>query len=357
MAETRVKRLASILVDYSIKVKKGSTIKLNIGPAAADLGLEVYKRLLKKGAIPLVNCSLPGFAYHYYRLASREQLLHFPKIAMYETRNIDGVISIGTEYNTKEFTNISPNKIAARSRVISPIKDAVIKQDNWVFCEYPTEALAQDAEMSLAEFRDFSFSAMLHDWEKESKRQDRLKAIIDRGSSVRIRGKNTDIRFSIKGRKGIKCAGKRNMPDGEVFCGPVESTTEGYIEYSFPAIKNGKEVDGIFLRFSKGKVVEARAKKNQDLLKTMIKIDKGASYLGEFGIGTNYRIKKFIKQILFDEKIGGTIHLALGMAYPEGGGRNKSALHWDMIKDLRHGGEIWIDGKVIQKNGRFTFKL
>ncbi len=357
MADLRIEKLADILVNYSIIVKKGSIIKINFGYDARELSLEVYKRVLKKGAFPIVQCSVPGFAYQYYNLASIQQLKKFPVISEFEAKKIDGVISIGTEYNTKEFTNIDSKKITARSRVVYPISNIVLKKNNWVYCEFPTNALAQDAEMSLEEFETFAYSSTNIDWTRESKRQETLKKIIDNGKTASIRVKNTDITISINGRQGIKCDGKRNMPDGEVFCGPVETRTEGHIEYSFPAIKNGKEVDGIRLKFKKGKVVEAYAKKNQDFLRAMIKCDKGSSYLGELGIGTNYNIKRFIKQILFDEKIGGTIHLALGMAYKEGGGKNESSIHWDMIKDLRDGGEILIDGKCIQKNGKFTFKF
>ncbi len=355
MVDSRIKRLADILVNYSINIKRGSKIKINLGPEARELGLEAYRLVLKKGAFPIVNVTLPGFAYEYYKNATPEQLKRFPKIAEFEVKNLDGVINIGTEYNTKEFTNIDPKKVAIRSRVLHPLSEIILKKNNWVICEFPTHALAQDAEMSLSEFEDFAFGATNIDWKKESKKQDKLKRILDKGNKVQIIGKNTDLRFSIKGRQGIKCDGHRNMPDGEVFCAPCEKTVEGHIEYSFPAIKGGREVDGIRLGFRKGKVVSATAEKNEKFLHTMIDTDKGSRFLGEFGIGTNYGIKRFVKQILFDEKIGGTVHFALGMAYKEGGGKNESALHWDMIKDLRKGGKIIIDGKVIQENGKFRF--
>ena len=355
MADARIEMLAEILVSYSVKVKRGSAIKINLGPEARELGLEVYKRVLGKGAFPIVNCTLPGFAYEYYKRATNEQLKRFPKIAEFEVKNIDGVISIGTEYNTREFTNIKPAKVALRSRVLRPLSEIVLKKDNWVICLFPTNALAQDAEMSLAEFEEFCYKATNLDWKKESVKQDKIKRIIDKGSEVRLIGKNTDLRFSIKGRTAIKCDGRRNMPDGEVFCAPVENTVEGHIEYSYPAIKGGREVDGIRLRFAKGRCIEATADKNEKFLHAMLDTDKGARYLGEFGIGMNFGIKRFIKQILFDEKIGGTVHLALGMAYKQGGGRNESALHWDMIKDMRKGGEIIVDGKCVQRDGKFIY--
>jgi aminopeptidase len=206
--------------------------------------------------------------------------------------------------------------------------------------------------MSLEEFEDFAFDAMLIDYKKLSKQEEKIKKILDKGSKVRIIGKDTDISFSIKGRVGVKCAGERNIPDGEVMTAPVEKSTEGHIAYSYPAIYGGKEVSGVKLWFKKGKVVKATAEKNEKYLHAMLKTDKGASYLGELGIGMNYGIKRFIKQILFDEKIGGTIHLALGSAYKECKGTNESALHWDMILDLKKGGKLIVDGKVIQKNGK-----
>lgn len=357
MADPRTKKLADILVNYSIKIKKGDMIELNFGVDAKELALECYKLILKKGAYPAVHAGVPGFAYAYYKNASKEQLEHFPKMAMIEAKMAAGSINIGAAHNTKEMTRINPKKVTIRRKVTKPVSDVFIKQNNWVICEFPTNALAQDAEMSLEEFEDFVYSACLRDWAKDSKKQDKLKKILDKGKEVRITAEDTDLRFSIAGRQGIKCDGKRNMPDGEVFIAPVENTTEGHIKYTYPIIYGGREVDGVSLKFHKGKVIEAKAEKGEKFLKEMIKTDKGSCRLGEFGIGVNQGIKQFIKQILFDEKIEFTIHLALGMAYPEGGGKNKSAIHWDMIKDLRRGGTFFIDGKPIQKNGKWLIKL
>ena len=352
MIDPRVATLAKILVHYSIRAKKGEVVVINASSEAAPLALECYKEVLKVGAFPKINFSMPGFAYTYYKYSDFHQLKNFPKISKFEAENLNGIINIGAPFNTKEFSNIDPQKIALRQKVTRPISDIIIKK-KWVGCDYPTNALAQDAEMSLEEFENFLFGATNLDWKKESKKQDKLKKVLDKGEQVRIVSDDTDLTFSIKGRQGIKCDGKRNMPDGEVFIAPVETTTEGFIHYSYPVIYGGREVSGVTLKFKKGAVVSAKAEKNEKFLKTMISIDKGAKYLGEFGIGLNPHITRFIKQILFDEKIGGTIHLALGKAYKEGGGRNVSALHWDMIKDLRKGGAFYIDNKLIQKNGKF----
>lgn len=355
--DPRIKKLADILVNYSIKVNKGDVIQVNTGIEAQALTLEVCKNILKKGAIPKVDVQLPGFAYTYYKYAPKEVLENYPTIAEFTAKNIAGSIGIGTEYNTKELTTIDATKLSLRRKITHPISEIHLKRNNWVITEYPTHSLAQDAEMSLEEFEDFVFGATNLDWSEESKKQTKLKGILDKGSKVRIIGKDTDLTFSIKGRQGIKCDGHRNMPDGEVFIAPVETEIDGHIAYSYPGIRFGKEVDGIKLWFKKGRVVKYSATKNESMLKAAIETDEGSRSLGEFGIGVNYGINKFVKQILFDEKIGGTIHLALGMAYKEGNGKNESAIHWDMIKDLRDGGELWIDDELIQKNGKFTFKL
>ncbi len=351
--DSRIKKLAKILTDYSIKINKGDKIRILFDSEAKELALECYKNIILKGAFPIVHCNMPGFGYAYYNLASEEQLKEFPKLAEHEIKACQGIINIGGSYNTKELSNIEPKKIATRRKITSPLSDFIVDQNNWVIVESPTHALAQDAEMSLEEFEEFVFSSTNVEWQEESKKQDKLKEVLDKGKEVRIVGKNTDISFSIEGRQGIKCDGHRNMPDGEVFVAPVEDTTQGFVEYSFPAIYGGREVSGIKLKFEKGKVVEATANKNEEFLKEMIATDPGSCKLGEFGIGVNFGIKKFVKQILFDEKIGGTVHLALGRAYKEGNGKNESAVHWDMIKDLREFGKIIIDGKIIMENGKF----
>jgi len=353
--DPRIKKLAEIMVNHSISVKKNDIILVNGGGEAKDLINEIGKLILLKGAFPKVNSQIPGFSYTYFKYATKNQLSAEPRLKIYEAENTHGVISIGTEYNTKELSSISPDKIVLRRKATKAVSDIILAKDNWVICEFPTNSLAQDADMSLEEFQDFVYKACIQDWKKQQKKQEQIQKILDNGNDVRIVGKDTDISFSIKGRKAVNSCGKHNLPDGEVFIAPVESSTSGYISYDFPVIYANKEISDIHLEFKKGKVVKATSSKNQDLLRKMIKIDPGASMLGEFGIGTNFRIKRFIKQILFDEKIGGTIHLALGMAYKKGGGKNESALHWDMIKDLRKGGIIYVDNKVLQKDGKFTF--
>jgi aminopeptidase len=351
--DPRVKKAAKILVDYSAKVKKNDYVQIITDYDANELALECYKLCIQRGAYPVVKLGLPGSSYVYYTNASDEQLKKFPEMAYYEIKKTDAVIYIGAPANTKELTNVDPKKMALRNKTTHKIQEYRVNNTKWVIYYYPNNSLAQDASMSLEEFTNFVFRSTNIDWQKESKKQDKLQAVLNKGKSVRIVAKNTDLTFSIKGMKAIKCDGAHNMPDGEVFTTPVKNSVNGKVSFSYPSSYQGTEVDNIVLVFKDGKVVNAKASKGLKTLQTALATDAGSSYLGEFGVGVNYSIKKYIKNTLFDEKIGGTIHLALGAAYKETNGKNKSAIHWDLVCDLRKGGKIIVDGKVIEENGKF----
>ena len=232
--------------------------------------------------------------------------------------------------------------------------DEIIEKD-WVLTYYPTDAMAQNSGMSLSELMKFYFKSTLIDYKEMEKKQKKLARRIDNGNTVHIVGYKTDLTLSIKGRTGHICAGQRNVPDGEVFTGPVEDATEGHIYFEYPGLYSGKEIHGIFLEFKKGKVVKATSESNESELEKVLTTDPGAKRLGEFAVGTNYGIKNFMKEILFDEKIGGTVHLALGRSYndPTGWGKNESAIHWDIIKEMRkNGAYVEIDGKKVLENGK-----
>ncbi len=354
MADPRVEELARILVRHSLGVKRGETVLISSSSELAKpLVLEVYREVMEAGAHPMTSISFEETQNIFYEKASEQQLLNFPRIKHYEAKNIDCVVNIRAPLNKKALSNIDPGKVGARSKVLMPIMETIVNKKRWVLCNYPTNALAQEADMSLAEYEDFLFGATNIDWKSVKKEEMKLKRLLDKGSEVRIVGEDTDLTLSIRGRKAIACYGSNNMPDGEVFMSPVENSAEGYIYYEMPAIYQAREVTGIRLRFRKGKVVEASADKNEEFLLSMLDTDRGARYLGELGIGVNYGISRFSKDILFDEKIGGTVHLAVGRSYEEAGGKNRSAIHWDMIKDLRKGGELYIDGRLVQKDGRF----
>lgn len=351
MVDERIRKLADILVNYSLKIEKKDVIQLNFDLEAKDLALEVYKGILKKGAYVKLNVNIAGFDSVFYDNISDEQMRYLPKLYLHEAKMIDGIITINAR-NHKDIANISPDRISGWQRTLFPLSEIRFKKNNWVLCGYPSVEGAEDAGMSLSEFEDFVFSATNIDWAAMSKRQDLLKSIVDKGKNVRIVGEGTDLTFSIKGNKGVKCDGKCNMPDGEVFTSPRKNSVNGRISFNFPTVYMGKEVSGVVLEFKDGKVVGVSAAKNEAFLREMLETDEGAKYLGEFGIGVNYSIKKFIKNILFDEKIGGTIHLALGMAYKEAGGKNESAIHWDMITRPE---KVFIDDKLILKDGEFMF--
>jgi len=354
MPEPRTVKLADILVNYSLKVKKGERVLINSSSELAKpLVLEVYKNVLKAGGHPFVNIAFEEISNIFYNMATKEQLLDFPKAKFFEAKSVDCVVNIRASVNKRALSNVDSKRIAERSKVLKSISEVIVNEKRWVLCNFPTNALAQETDMSLEEYEDFLYSATNIDWEKVRKEEMKLKRVLDKGNVIRIVGKGTDLTLGIKGRKAIPCFGERNMPDGEVFLSPLEISAEGEIYYDLPAIYQGKEVLGIRLKFKKGKVVEASAEKNEKFLMAMLDTDKGARYLGELGIGVNYGIKHFSKDILFDEKIGGTVHLAVGRSYKDAGGKNESAIHWDMIKDLRNGGAIYVDGKMIQRNGRF----
>lgn len=353
MPDPRVRKLASILVGHSLRVKKDDTVLISSTELGKPLVLEVYRQVMKAGGHPFTNIGFEETANIFYDLASPKQLAFFPNTRHYEAKNIDCFVNIRASANKKALSNVDPKLVGQRSKVLRPISEEIVNRKRWVLCNFPTHALAQEADMSLAEYEDFVYGATNIDWNRVRQKEVKLKAALDRASEVHIVGKDTDLRLSIKGRKAIMCYGERNMPDGEVFLSPVEASAEGYIYYEMPAIYQGREVTGVRLRFKGGKVVEAHADKNEDFLLAMLDTDRGGRYLGELGVGVNYGIQKFTKDILFDEKIGGTVHLAVGRSYESAGGKNVSAIHWDMIKDLRRGGAIYLDGKAIQKNGKF----
>ena len=368
MTDPRVVKLAHLLVDYSVALKKGQTLTIRGHAVAAPLIQEVYRAALRKGAFPETLVSIDGLGETFYKEASEEQLKYVSPIAKLRVKTIDAFIGIGGGTNSRALTNANPKKmgIAAKaSKAINKVfmERAARKELRWSGTEWPTNSGAQDAEMSLKEYEDFVFGAGHLDdedpiatWRAISKSQQALVNVMNRSKQVRIVAADTDLTLGVKGRRWINCDGHENFPDGEVFTGPVESTVNGHIRFSFPAIHGGREVTNVFLEFKDGKVVKATADKGQEFLQAMIAMDKGSCLLGELAMGVNYNITRFSRNTLFDEKIGGTVHVALGAGYPETGNKNESGLHWDMVCDLRHGGKIIVDGNLIQQDGRFLDK-
>lgn len=365
MADPRVVAVAHILVDYSVNIQPGDFVQIRGAPEGAPLILAVYQRVLERGGHPWLRVGLDEVPEILFKYASDEQLDFVPDIDRQLVEETDAYISIWTETNTKALTNVDPAKQSRAQMARRPLTErfferAAKKELRWTGTAYPTQAFAQDAEMSLREFEDFVYSAALvHEpdpiavWQATSKKQQRLIDWLQGKDQVRLVGPDTDLTLSIKGRSWVNCDGHENFPDGEIFTGPIEDSVNGHVRFTYPACTNGREVEDVQLWFEQGKVVKATAVKNQDFLLAMIDTDEGARYLGEFAFGTNQGVQRFTKNVLFDEKIGGTVHMALGSSFPETGSQNKSAIHWDMVCDLRQGGEVWVDGELFVKDGKF----
>ncbi len=370
MHDPRIDKLAHVLVRYSVEVRRGHLVRISGSTVALPLIRAVYRHVLQAGAHPLLRISDDQCAEAFYELAGPKQLAYVGPLARREVDAIDCSIGIWAEENTKAMTRVAPGRQAAVAQARRPIMKRFLerasqkgtKKLRWSGTQFPCPAAAQDAEMSLAQYERFVYTAgLLHlrdpiaEWRKISTRQQRLCDFLNRCREVRfVTPAGTDLRVGVAGRRWINCDGHENFPDGEVFTGPVEDATEGVVCFSFPAVHGGREVHDIRLQFKGGRVVDASASKGEQFLIQMLDQDRGARRLGEIAIGTNYAITEYTRNTLFDEKIGGTFHAAVGAGYPETGSKNDSGLHWDMVCDLRRGGVIEADGKVISRNGRFT---
>lgn len=369
MADIRIEKLADLLVNYSVGVHKGDRVVIEGSSIAEPLVKAVYIKALQAGGNPLFMLQPEGTQELFYKYASDEQLQHVPEPVKLVTETYDVRIFIWGIENTKALTNVDPAKTVLHSRSRKGLMKTAMRRSaagelRWVATLFPTNAPAQDAEMSLTEYEDFVYGACLPDindpigyWERFSERQQKIVDWLNGKKQIRVIGYETNLSLSISGRKFINCDGRNNMPDGEIFTGPVEDSVEGNVYFSYPAIYDDREVTGIRLWFEHGRVVKASAEKNQDFLLKTLETDEGSRRVGEFAIGTNEGITKFTRQVLFDEKINGSFHLALGAGYPETGSKNESAIHWDMVCDLRNGGEIWVDSQLLHKDGKFVLDL
>jgi aminopeptidase len=352
MRDPRLEQYARILVDTCIGVEPGWQVLVSAGLLGRPLVDEVARQLGARGAYALVRPNLTG-SIPWVIEAPEELLDALPPIDVQAFENADSLIAIDAPENTRETSAVSPERLGRLQAAIRPVLERVYTNElKWVGCNYPTPALAQDAGMSLRDYEDFLYGACLLDWDAERERMSRYAERFDAADEVRIVGAETDVTLSLAGRAGAVDAGGANMPGGEFFYSPVEDSAEGTISFlEFPAPYVGREVAGIRLRFEGGNVVDASAESEEAFLVELLDRDEGARRLGELGIGCNPGITRFMKNTLFDEKIDGTIHLALGNGLPEVGGTNHSEIHWDIVKDLRPGGQILLDGEVVQQNG------
>jgi aminopeptidase len=366
MADIRIARLAKILVDHSAQIVPGDRVAIEATTAAEPLVRALYTTILERGGQPYLFLELPDQDEILFNVAKDDQLDITPVLRMHAYEQFESRIRIHSATNPRGLTNVNPARQKRRQKALSPILETQMRRGadrsfRWVTTLYPTEGFAREAEMGLKEFEDFVFRACHADevepvtfWKKVEADQGKTVKRFESHDKVVLRGPNVNLTLSIKGRKFINAAGLNNMPDGEIFTGPVEDSLNGWVHFSFPAIYNGVMVEGVELTFTNGKVTNAKAKKNQAILLEMLESDPGARFVGEFAIGTNYEIDRFSHNILFDEKLGGTFHMALGAGYPETGSKNKSIIHWDMICGMTEDSEIMLDGEQVYKDGKFT---
>ena len=366
MSDPRIQKLADVLVNYSVAVRPGDHVMIQAGAVAESMIRAIYAEVLRAGGHPLLRVSIPGPDELLYKLGSDEQIQHVPEPIKHVMETYEVIISLMSSINPKALSGVDPAKIVLASQAKQDLFATMMRRSadgslRWVGALFPTHAYAQEAEMSLEDYEDFVYHACLPDmddpigyWKGVATAQQRLVDWLSGRSSLRVEGPDVDLRMSIAGRSFVNCCGQRNMPDGEIFTGPVEDTVEGHVRFSYPTVYQGRKLEGVHLWFEKGRVVKAEADKGDDFLQKTIDTDDGSRYVGEFAIGTNHGISRATGNTLFDEKIGGSFHMALGAGMPETGSLNRSSIHWDMVCDLSAGGRIVVDDALVYENGRFV---
>jgi aminopeptidase len=366
MSEVRRKKLADLLVNYSTEVQPGEWVGILGNIESLPILRDIYTSVLEAGGNPTVMIEDEFMTRQFHRLASERQMAWADPSLQRYYEEADVYIRISGSSNTRAMSNIPGTRVREVAKVGRELTNlrldrAARGEFKWVGARYPSDGLAQEASMSLEEYEDFVYGACFcdHDdpageWRKLSVEQQKKVDWLVGKKEVICKGPNVDLSLSIEDRIFINSDGKRNMPSGEIFTGPVEESVNGWVRFSYPSIVSGRAVKGIELKFEDGKVVEASAEENEELLYAQLDTDSRSRYLGEFAIGTNFGINKFTGSILFDEKIGGTIHMAIGKGYPETGSKNVSGVHWDMICDMREDSEIHVDGDLFYKNGAFV---
>ncbi len=365
MQKTVWDKYAQVLVDYSTDVQKGDLVIIRAESVyAKDLVKAVYKRVLEKGANPVVRTSIGDLSELYIKYADDEQLDYVDPMTKMEYEKADKYISIGAPLNTKSMAKADLEKLARRAKATKPLSETLMKRSaegtaKWVIADVPTHALAQEAKMSFDEYSEFLFNSCylnldnpVEKLKELDEKQTRWANYLNNVKTLRITGEKTDITFNVEGRKWISCSGINNYPDGEVFTSPVEDGINGEIYFDYPQNYRGNSAHKVYLKIENGLVTQAKAEQGEEFLNAMINIDEGSHGIGEIAIGTNDEIQEITGNILFDEKIGGAIHMAIGASYPETGGKNVSGLHWDLIKNMKNGGKIFADGKLIYENGK-----
>jgi aminopeptidase len=365
VSDPRHERFADVLVGYSAGVRAGDLVTLETTISALPLAQQLYGAVLRAGGHPLPRISVEGMTETLLKHGNDDQLDWVNPARADDIETVDVRIVVEAVANTKRLSGIDPTRFARWERATERLRNRYLERAangelRWVLTQFPTDAAAQDAEMSLAQYEDFVYGAGFLDdpdpvarWQEFGERLDRVGDFLSTTNELRIVAEGTDLRLETAGRTWIRAKGRENFPDGEVFTAPLETSVEGEIRFTYPAVFRAREVDDVRLRFEGGEVVDFSAARGSDFLEQMIGLDDGARRVGEFAFGLNEAVTSFSRNILYDEKIGGTVHLALGTAYPESGGLNRSALHWDMICDLRTGSEVYADGELVYRDGRF----
>jgi aminopeptidase len=368
LEDPRVINFARILVDYSTQVKPGDIVAITTTTIAESLVRALYRLILERGAYPHILLALPDQDELLFEHGDDPQLEFVPRFHKTAFEEFDVLIKVRAQANPRGLSDVPPERQSIHQRSTSKLLDTQMRRGadgslRWMSTLFPTQGYADEAGMSFEDYQDFVYRAIHADaetpnpvahWLAVEDEQKRYIQLFQGHDRVHLHGPDVDLKLSVKGRTFINACGHVNMPDGEIYTGPVEDSVNGWVRFSYPAMTQGRIVEGIELLFQDGKVVEASAKANQEFLQEMLNIDDGARYVGEFAIGTNYQIDRFTKSILFDEKIGGSFHLALGAGYPETGSINRSMIHWDMICDMRKDSIIRVDGEVVYRDGRFV---
>jgi aminopeptidase len=351
--DQRWKRLGDLLVNYSTKVQPGERVMIAmIEPETFPLAQAVYEAVIKAGGYPQVQLLSESLRHSLLKYGSDDQINWVPEIELYGMQWADVYIGLRGAHNLYELQDIDAQKLAANQSAMGKVSTARWQDTRWVLVRVPNESFAQQAQTSYEDLEEMFFNACFLDWEKETETWNRWAKKLEQGKTMHLKGKETDLTFSIAGRKWIPFAGINNMPDGEIATAPIVETVDGTVYFETPGVLSGRLIHGIRLTWEKGKLVHASSESEQEFFQSVVHKDAGSQFIGEFAIGTNYGVDRFCHDILIDEKIGGTVHMALGRAYPECGGTNESSIHWDIIKDIRDEGTLSLDGKVILEHGK-----
>jgi aminopeptidase len=366
VSDARLEKLADVLVGYSTAVQPGDVVRIEGNPPTTPLIREIYRASVRAGAHPSAVLVVDEAVEALLEAGTDEQLAWVPLDVRWNLEHGDVWIALDGPENTKHLSGVAPAKMARRAKARQPYQERYLErfgrgEFRWTLCSYPTEASAQAAGMSRLQFEELLYGAAFLDtddpviaWQTFGERLDHVAAFLETTTELRVVGEDTDLTLGVGGRTWTASKGMSNLPDGEVFTGPVESSAEGTIRFSFPATIRGRQAEDVRLRFERGEVVEATASRGEEFLREMIGMDHGARRVGEFAFGLNEAVMEYTGSLLLDEKIGGTVHLALGRSVPGTGGENESALHWDMVCDLRRGGEVFADGELVYRNGTFV---